>query len=219
MNEIILTGNTTLGTTPLGRKTAAIIKLANNQIRDEKQIAIRVAEVDRDELATTAGFKNTAEWAGEFLDFSKSKVSRYVSIVNRFKFVKVTDEQGRDYWDIFTLSQLQEMLKATDAQLQQITPDMTVKAIREYLSYIDIQNAPETEGTTPNETETGDGNETETEDATPDTTTPPVKEFDDITVALSYIRQFALANDGSPVMFARVGDKFRVVCDTSVKTI
>lgn len=218
MNEIILTGNTKLGTTPLGRKTAAIIRLANNQIKDEKQIAIRVAEVDRDELATAAGFKNTAAWASEFLGFSKSKVSRYTSITARFKWVKVTDEQGRDYWDIFTLSQMQEMLKANDEQLQHITPDMTVKDIREYLSFVTVPaDESETEDATPDEPETGDADESETEDATPDTTTPPVKEFDDITVALSYIKQFALANDGSPVMFARVGDKFRVVCDASVK--
>lgn len=217
MNEIILTGNTTLGTTPLGRKTAAIIKLANNQIKDEKQIAVRVAEVDRDEMATAAGFKNTAAWASEFLGFSKSKVSRYIAITARFNWTKVTDEQGRNYWDIFTLSQMQEMLKATDEQLQHITPDMTIKDIREYLSFISVPaDESETEDATPDEPETGNADESETEGATPDTTTPPVKEFDDITVALSYIKQFALEHDGSPVMFARMGDKFRVICDASV---
>ena len=147
MNEIILTGSTELGKSVLGRATEKIIKLINTQIRDEKQIAVAVAEVDRTEAATKAGFKTTAAWADEFLHFSKSKVSRYISITNRFKWTKVTDEQGRDYWDIFTLGQMQEMLKATDEQLMQITPDMTVKDIREYLSFIDV-GADDAEETT-----------------------------------------------------------------------
>ena len=218
MNEIILTGNTELGRSVLGRATEKIIKLINTQIRDEKQIAVAVAEVDRTNAAVDAGFKNTASWAAEFLNFSKSKVSRYISITTRFKFTKVTDEQGRDYWDIFTLSQLQEMLKATDEQLQRITPDMTVKDIREYLSFIDV-GGDESESDEPDETADGGADESdEMSDNGADDITDAfaVDEYDDITVMLSVVKQHLLNNDGVSLLVVRHGDKFKIAYDTGV---
>lgn len=217
MNEIILTGNTELGRSVLGRATEKIIKLINTQIRDEKQIAVAVAEVDRTGAAVDAGFKNTATWAAEFLNFSKSKVSRYISITTRFKFTKVTDEQGRDYWDIFTLSQLQEMLKATDEQLAQITPDMTVKDIREYLSFIDV-GGDESESDEPAETTDGADESDETADNGADdiANTRNVDEYDDITVMLSVVKQHLLNNDGVPLSIVRDGDVFRIAYDAGL---
>lgn len=216
MNEIILTGNTELGRSVLGRATEKIIKLINTQIRDEKQIAIAVAEVDRTGAAVDAGFKSTATWAAEFLNFSKSKVSRYISITARFKWIKVTDEQGRDYWDIFTLGQMQEMLKATDEQLAQITPDMTVKDIREYLSFIDIGGDESDE---PAETTGGAGESDETADNDADENSIDkyyVDEYDDITVMLSVVKQHLLNNDGVSLFVVRNGDKFKIAYDTGV---
>ena len=212
MNEIILTGNTELGRSVLGRATEKIIKLINTQIRDEKQIAVAVAEVDRTGAAVDAGFKNTATWAAEFLNFSKSKVSRYISITTRFKWTKFTDEQGRDYWDIFTLGQLQEMLKATDEQLAQITPDMTVKDIREYLSFIDVGGDESDE---PAETTDGADESDETADNGADdiASTRNVDEYDDITVMLSAIKQHLLNNDGVPLLIVRDGDVFKIAYD------
>lgn len=214
MNEIILTGNTELGKSALGRATEKIIKLVNAQIRDEKQIAVAVAEVDRTGAAVDAGFKTTAAWALDFLNFSKSKVSRYISIVNRFKFTKVTDEQGRDYWEIFTLGQMQEMLKATDDQLQQITPDMTVKDIREYLSYIDVDgDESETAETTGGADESDETTDNGTDDIAD---TFGVDEYDDITVMLSVVKQHLLNNDGVSLLVVRNGDKFKIAYDTGV---
>ena len=197
MNEIILTGSTELGRSALGRATEKIIKLVNAQIRDEKQIAVSVAEVDRTGAAVDAGFKTTAAWAEQFLNFSKSKVSRYIAITRRFKWEKITDEQGRDYWDIFTLGQLQEMLKATDEQLMQITPDMTVKEIREYLSHIDLQN----------EESEAEESETETE---ADEQGVELDEYTDITVMWATIKQHLLNNDNVPLMVWRDGNVFKV---------
>lgn len=216
MNEIILTGNTELRKSVLGRATEKIIKLINTQIRDEKQIAVAVAEVDRTGAAVGAGFKSTAVWAAEFLNFSKSKVSRYISITTRFKFSKVTDEQGRDYWDIFTLSQLQEMLKATDEQLQQITPDMTVKDIREYLSFIDVggDDAEETTaGGADDAEEIADAGDVDGAEEIADGNN--VDEYDQITVLLSVIKHHLLNNDGSPVTVVRDGDKFKIAYGTT----
>lgn len=213
MNEIILTGNTELGRSALGRATEKIIKLINTQIRDEKQIAVAVAEVDRTGAAVDAGFKSTATWAAEFLNFSKSKVSRYISITTRFKWTKFTDEQGRDYWDIFTLGQLQEMLKATDEQLEQITPDMTVKDIREYLSFIDV-GGDESESDEPAETTDGGADESDEMETADDSVSAKfVDEYDDITVMLSVVKQYLLINDGTPVSVVRAGNKFRVIYD------
>lgn len=210
MNEIILTGYTELGRSVLGRATEKIIKLINTQIRDEKQIAVAVAEVDRTGAAVDAGFKTTAAWADEFLHFSKSKVSRYISITTRFKWTKVTDEQGRDYWDIFTLGQMQEMLKATDEQLMQITPDMTVKDIREYLSFIDVDGVEETEGenNVDGVEETGGENNVDGVEKTEGENN--VDTYDDVTVLLSVLKQHLLNNDGSPVTVVRDGDVFKI---------
>ena len=211
MNEIILTGSTELGKSVLGRATEKIIKLINTQIRDEKQIAVAVAEVDRTGAAVDAGFKTTAAWAAEYLNFSKSKVSRYISITARFKWTKVTDEQGRDYWDIFTLGQMQEMLKATDEQLMQITPDMTVKDIREYLSFIDVGGEPDE---TVDETADGGSDEPDEMETADDSVSAKfVDEYDDITVVLSVVKQYLLINDGTPVSVVRAGNKFRVIYD------
>lgn len=208
-NEIILAGNTTLGKTKLGRTTTKVITLINSQIRDEKQIAVSIAEVDREDDATKAGFKNTAEWAEKFFGFSKSKVSRYISITARFKWTKVTDETGADYWDIFTLSQMQEMLKATDEQIKHITPDMTVKEIREYLSYVDITDgAEDTDGAEG----TNDAEDTEDENPAEETENDVIeREFDDITCALSYIKKILLSKDGAGVGAIRMGNTFKVV--------
>ena len=213
MNEIILTGSTELGKSVLGRATEKIIKLINTQIRDEKQIAVAVAEVDRTGAAVDAGFKTTAAWAAEYLNFSKSKVSRYISITARFKWTKVTDEQGRDYWDIFTLGQMQEMLKATDEQLMQITPDMTVKDIREYLSFIDVgdDDAEETTAGGSDDAEEIADETDEMETADDSVSATVVDEYDDITVMLSVVKQYLLINDGTPVSVVRAGDKFRVI--------
>lgn len=210
MNEIILTGSTELGKSALGRTTEKIIKLINTQIRDEKQIAVAVAEVDRTGAAVDAGFKNTAAWAEQFLNFSKSKVSRYISITRRFKWEKVTNEQGLDYWDIFTLGQLQEMLKATDEQLQQITPDMTVKDIREYLSFIDVQDETTDDGET---TDSEPADESESNDSEPEQENEPtanLDEYTDITVILSVIKQHLLNTDNVPAMIWRDGDVFKI---------
>ena len=211
MNEIILASNTELGKSALGRTTEKIIKLVNAQIQDEKQIAVAVAEVDRTGAAVDAGFKNTAAWAEQFLNFSKSKVSRYISITRRFKWEKITDEQGRDYWELFSLGQLQEMLKATDEQLQQITPDMTVKDIREYLSFIDVPNDSESE---PNDSES-EPNDSESEpndsESEPEREPEPhIDEYTDITIMWAVIKQYLLSNDNRPAMIWRDGDTFKI---------
>lgn len=210
-NEIILAGNTALGKSKLGRATTKVITLINSQIRDEKQIAVSVAEVDREDDAKKAGFKNTAEWAEKFFGFSKSKVSRYISITARFKWTKVTDETGADYWDIFTLSQMQEMLKATDEQIKHITPDMTVKEIREYLSYVDITDgAEDTDGAEG----TNDAEDTEDENPAEETENDSnERTFTDITVMWSFVKKTLL--DGGIVSagvgIVRRGDTFVVV--------
>lgn len=197
-NEIILAGSTELGKSKLGRATTKVITLINSQIRDEKQIAVSIAVVDREDDATKAGFKNTAEWAEKFFGFSKSKVSRYISITARFKWTKVTDETGADYWDIFTLSQMQEMLKATDEQIKHITPDMTVKEIREYLSYVGITDGAE---------------DTEDENPAEETENENERTFTDITVMWSYVKKILLEGGivSAGVGIVRRGDTFVVV--------
>lgn len=205
-NEIILTGSTGLSNSILGRATTKVIKLVNAQIRDEKSIAVAIADVDRQELAKSAGFNTTAEWAEKFFGFSKSKVSRYCSITAKFKWTKYTTEQGDNYWDIFTLSQMQEMLKATDEQLSEITPDMTVKDIREFINMITIPAEDEPEENTEDEPEDEPEENTETAPQGSD-----IVEYNDITVMLSALKKHLLENDSAPVLVGRYGDTFRVM--------
>ena len=81
-------------------------------------------------LFREAGCENIWDYAWERFGFSKSTASRYMTRNDRFSRngnSPILDEKYRD----FNKSQLQEMLSLTDSELEQVTPDMTVRQIRE----------------------------------------------------------------------------------------
>ena len=81
-------------------------------------------------LFREAGCENIWDYAWERFGFSKSTASRYMTRNDRFSWKgnsPILDEKYRD----FNKSQLQEMLSLTDSELEQVTPDMTVRQIRE----------------------------------------------------------------------------------------
>ena len=81
-------------------------------------------------LFREAGCENIWDYAWERFGFSKSTASRYMTRNDRFSRngnSSILDEKYRD----FNKSQLQEMLSLTDSELEQVTPDMTVRQIRE----------------------------------------------------------------------------------------
>ncbi|MDO5418410.1 MAG: hypothetical protein Q4F29_14530, partial [Lachnospiraceae bacterium] len=77
-----------------------------------------------------AGYKDFYDYAKAELGFSRSAASRYMSKNSRFSKdgnSPLVAEQYKDY----SRSQLQEMLSLDDAELEQVTPEMTVRQIRE----------------------------------------------------------------------------------------
>lgn len=77
-----------------------------------------------------AGYETIWEYAKTKYGFSKSTASRYMERNDKFSVdgnSPIIDEKYREY----SKSQLQEMLSLDDEQLEQVSPDMTVKQIRE----------------------------------------------------------------------------------------
>lgn len=100
-----------------------------------------------DQLYLGEGYKSLNELAWDRYGFSASTVSRYIA--RNTKFSKggnspYIDEKFKE----FNKSQLQEMLGMSDEQLEQVTPDMTVREIRSLarpkeIPYIEIPGQTE----------------------------------------------------------------------------
>lgn len=82
------------------------------------------------ELYQKEGYGDIWEYARDRFGFSMSTTSRYMARNDRFSKdgnSPILDAKYRE----FNKSQLQEMLALSDDQLEQVTPDMTVRQIRE----------------------------------------------------------------------------------------
>lgn len=124
-------------------------------IRSNLQSAVRsviatgfyLKHIRDNELYLEAGYKNINEYAMDKFGLSASATSRYITRNTRFSkdgnspFI---DDKFKD----FSKSQLQEMLGMNDEQLEQVTPDMTVREIRSMarpkeIPYIEIPGQTE----------------------------------------------------------------------------
>lgn len=124
-------------------------------IRSNLQSAVRsviatgfyLKHIRDNELYLEAGYKNINEYAMDKFGLSASATSRYIT--RNTKFSKdgnspFIDDKFKD----FSKSQLQEMLGMNDEQLEQVTPDMTVREIRSMarpkeIPYIEIPGQTE----------------------------------------------------------------------------
>ena len=106
-------------------------------IRSNLQSAVRsviatgfyLKHIRDNELYLEAGYKNVNEYAMDRFGLSASATSRYITRNTRFSRggnSPLIDDRVKD----FSKSQLQEMLGMSDEQLEQVTPDMTVREIR-----------------------------------------------------------------------------------------
>lgn len=106
-------------------------------IRSNLQSAVRsviatgfyLKHIRDNELYLEAGYKNINEYAMDRFGLSASATSRYIARNTRFSRggnSPLIDDRFKD----FSKSQLQEMLGMSDEQLEQVTPDMTVREIR-----------------------------------------------------------------------------------------
>ena len=105
-------------------------------IRSNLQSAVRsviatgfyLKHIRDNELYLEAGYKNINEYAMDRFGLSASATSRYITRNTRFSRggnSPLIDDRFKD----FSKSQLQEMLGMSDEQLEQVTPDMTVREI------------------------------------------------------------------------------------------
>ncbi len=124
-------------------------------IRSNMQSAVRnviatgyfLKHIRDNQLYLEDGYQNVNEFAMDRYGFSASTVSRYIA--RNMKFSKggnspYIDEKFKE----FNKSQLQEMLGISDEQLEQVTPDMTVREIRSLarpkeIPYIEIPGQTE----------------------------------------------------------------------------
>ena len=81
-------------------------------------------------LYRDAGYDTIWDYAQNTYGFSKSTASRYMARNDKFSVDGNSPVLAKEYRD-YSKAQLQEMLTLDDNQLEQVTPDMTVKAIRE----------------------------------------------------------------------------------------
>lgn len=96
------------------------------------------------------GYKNIHEFAAALYGMSQQQTNHCMRINERFSKDGYSPIPGDSFRD-FSKSQLQEMLYLTDDQLADVTPDMTVKQIREIKNPLDVErtetqndfNAPE----------------------------------------------------------------------------
>ena len=106
-------------------------------IRSNLQSAVRsviatgfyLKHIRDNELYLEAGYKNVNEYAMDRFGLSASATSRYITRNTGFSRggnSPLIDDRFKD----FSKSQLQEMLGMSDEQLEQVTPDMTVREIR-----------------------------------------------------------------------------------------
>ena len=82
------------------------------------------------ELFRDAGYRNIWEYAWEEYGFSKSTASRYMARNDRFSVGGNSPVMAEEYRE-YSRAQLQEMLSLDAEQMEQVTPEMTVREIRE----------------------------------------------------------------------------------------
>lgn len=105
-----------------------------NGLKDAAQSVITVGyylkAVRDNELFRSAGYETIWDYAWGEYGFSKGTASRYMKRNDRFS-IGGNSPIIADEFRAFNRSQLQEMLSLDDEQMSTVTPDMTVREIRE----------------------------------------------------------------------------------------
>lgn len=154
MNIIKITDANTTGNKKLDNAINKIYTEFNKGIKASHTIARTLEKIKNEELFLAVGSSSFSDFCESRFGISKSQASRLVQISEKFLNEKVIDENGKEFYtyEEYTTSKLVEMLKATPEQLNIITPDMTVKEIRELISGKAIEEHPDTdESTDPDE--------------------------------------------------------------------
>lgn len=145
MNIIKITDANTTGNKKLDNAINKIYTEFNKGIKASHTIARTLEKIKNEELYLAVGSSSFSDFCESRFGISKSQASRLVAISERFLNVTVIDPDGKaEYlYEEYTTSKLVEMLKATSEQLGEITPDMTVKEIRELINGKAIEEKPD----------------------------------------------------------------------------
>ena len=94
-------------------------------------IGFLLHEVDIYRYYTLKGYKNVYEYASSELGFKKSSTNNFLNICRKFCDNTATGWHILSKYERFKYSQLVEMLSMNDKQLALVTPETTVKEMRD----------------------------------------------------------------------------------------
>ena len=135
MNIVSVTNGNTTGNKKLDHAITVINNELKRGIKASHSIALQLEKIKNEELYTVNS-DSFSDFCENWFGISKSQASRLTQVAEKFLHEKVIDEEnGKEYclYDSYTTSKLVEMLKASDEQLAQITPDMKVLEIRAFI--------------------------------------------------------------------------------------
>lgn len=116
------------GSIRLDRAIKKIRAEVERGVKASHKIAVELNNIKTNELYTDIGYDDFSAFAEQYFGMSKSQASRLTAVADTF----LRPEFDGKY-EKYSNSQLVEMLKANAAQLAKISPDMTVRAIRDLI--------------------------------------------------------------------------------------
>ena len=130
MNEIMVNikEEVSTGSIRLDRAIKKIRTEVERGVKASHKIAVELNNIKTNELYTDIGYDDFSAFAEQYFGISKSQASRLTAVADTF----LRPEFDGKY-EKYSNSQLVEMLKANAAQLAKISPDMTVRAIRDLI--------------------------------------------------------------------------------------
>ena len=129
MSEITVSDTEKQRIFELSKCTQSIKTLVMDSVYNFCVIGFYLKKVRDEELYKEAGWNGFGEYVKEEFGFSNAVTTRYMQINDKFS-VDGNSLQLDDKYTTYNKSQLQEMLYLSDSQLEQVSPDMTVKEIR-----------------------------------------------------------------------------------------
>lgn len=130
MNEIMVNikEDVSTGSIRLDRSIKKIRTEIERGVKASHKIAVELNNIKTNELYTDIGYDDFSTFSEKYFGLSKSQASRLTAVAETF----LRPEFDGKY-EKYSNSQLVEMLKANAAQLAKITPEMSVRAIRDLI--------------------------------------------------------------------------------------
>lgn len=119
-----------------------ILQKLNNDQNTFISIGWNLKHIKQDKLYQQEEYKNIYEFAEDKFRLKKSTVSRFINLCEQFSVNHDSPVIAEEYKE-FSMSQLEEMLSMKPEDMAKITPDMTVKQIREVKRKAREEDMPE----------------------------------------------------------------------------